>query len=88
MHLLNKIVVPRIKAEWKDVAFSMGYEPHDVDAIDQDFRNLKQRCQYLFADWLGKNHNPTWEALIKYIKDVEDLVAAAEKIEEDLVSGN
>ena len=67
MHLLNKIVVPRIKAEWKDVAFSMGYEPHDVDAIDQDFRNLKQRCQYLFADWLGKNRDPTWKALLKYV---------------------
>ena len=88
MHLLNKIVIPRIEAVWKDVAYSMGYELHIVDAIDQNSHNLKQCCQNLFADWLRKNCDPTWEALLRYIKDVDDLVAAAEEIKKELISGN
>ena len=88
IHLLNKIVIPRIKAEWKDVAYSMGYESDVVKAIEKESHyQIKECCQNLLAEWL-KKHDPTWETLIKYIKDVDNLVAAAEKIEEDLVSGN
>ena len=88
MHLLNKIVIPRIAADWKDVAYSMGYQYNVVKTIEKESHyQIKECCQNLLAEWL-KKHDPTWETLIKYIKDVDNLVAAAEKIEEDLVSGN
>ena len=88
MHLLNKIVIPKIKTDWKDVAYSMGYESDVVKAIEKEsYYQMKECCQNLFAEWL-KKRDPTWEVLLRYIKDVDDLVAAAEKIEEELVSGN
>ena len=90
MHLLNNIVIPRIAADWKNVAYSMGYEYNAVKAIEKESHyEIEECCQNLFAKWL-KKCDSTWEALLRYIKDVDNLVAAAEKIEKDLelVSGN
>ena len=83
MHLLNKIVIPRIKAKWDDVAYSMGKSFHYVEAIQIESHNLKKCCQKLFSDWLETSHHPTWGNLLKYIKDA-DLLAAAEEIEKRL----
>ena len=89
MHHLNKIVIPRIKSEWEDVAYSMGYRFRDVKAIKKESLNdLKECCQKLFSDWLDTSRNPTWKTLLEYIKDVDDLSAAAEEIEEELHSGS
>ena len=89
MHRLNKIVIPRIKSEWKDVAYSMGYKVHDVNAIERECRHvLKDCCQCLLSDWLTTRHHPTWRKLLDYIEDVYDLEAAAEEIEKKLVSGS
>ena len=85
MHLLNKIVIPRIKSKWDDVAYSMGKSFHYVEGIQKESRhNLKQCCQKLFSDWLETSHHPTWGLLLKHIKDVDDLSAAAEEIEKIL----
>ena len=84
MHLLNKIVIPKIKAMWKDVAYSMGRSVYDVDAIQEESHDLKQCCQKLFSDWLKTSHHPTWGILLKRIKEVDDLTAAAEEIEIEL----
>ena len=88
MQELNKIVIPRIKSEWQDVAYSMGYKVHDVNAIERECRHvLKDCCQCLLSDWLTTRHHPTWRKLLDYIKDVDDLASAAEEIEK-LVLGN
>ena len=86
MHRLTKIVIPRIKAKWKNVAFSMKYSYRTVEAIERESYNLEECCQNLFAKWLDTSHHPTWKALLDYIKDVDDLVAAAEEIENELDS--
>ena len=84
MHLLNKIVIPRIRANWRDVAYSMGYSD-EVDAIQEEsHHDLKRCCQKLFTDWLKTSHYRTWGNLLKCIKDVDDLSAAAEEIEKSL----
>ena len=89
MHKLNKIVIPRIKSEWKKVAYSMEYKIHDVDAIEKECHHvLEDCCQHLFSKWLRTKLHRTWRELLDYIKDVDDLVAAAEEIEEKLVSGS
>ena len=84
MHLLNKIVIPKIKSMWEDVAFSMGCSIYEVEAIRKESHDLKQRCQKLFSDWLKTSHHPTWGKLLKCIKEVDDLTAAAEDIEKRL----
>ena len=89
MHKLNKIVIPRIQSKWKNVAYSMRYQIHDVDAIEKECNHvLRDCCQHLFSKWLTTRHHPTWRKLLDYIKGVDDLVAAAEEIEKKLVSGN
>ena len=84
MHLLNKIVIPRIRANWRDVAYSMGCSVYDVDAIQEESHDLKQCCHKLFSGWLKTSRHPTWGLLLKRIKDVDDLSAASEEIEKRL----
>ena len=87
MHQLNKIVVPRIRSEWEDVAYSMGYKFYDIKAIKKDcHHDSKECCQCLLSKWLTTSQNPTWRELLEYIKDIKDLVAVAEEIEK-LISG-
>ena len=90
MHELNKIVIPKIKAFWKDLAYAMRYEIEDVDGFDKDGRDLKECCEKLLSNWLKTDHAPkpkTYQILLKYIKKVDDHIATSEKIEEEVVKG-
>ena len=84
---LTKIVIPRIKAEWKDVALSMGYGMHSIKAIKMESEDLKESCQNLFTSWLETDHGPTpksWRTLLSKIKEVDNLKTVAEEIEMEL----
>ena len=81
---LTKMVIPKIKAEWENVAYSMGYESDTVNAIEKECHGkLDKCCQKLFSDWLTTDHGctpKTWGKLLERIKDVDELKAAAENI--------
>ena len=85
---LIKIVIPKIKNQWEHVAYSMGYDPGAVDAIDRQCnRRLDECCENVFKDWLTTNNGctpKTWEKLIERIKAVDNLAAAAENISTEL----
>ena len=84
---LTKIVIPRVKAHWKDLAYAMEYSIGEVDGFDRDGRDLHDRCEKLFGNWLETGHGPmpkTYQTLLKYIKDVDYLNAASEEIEAEL----
>ena len=84
---LIKIVVPKVKASWDHVAYSMGYDVYFVKATKKDFSTLDERCEQVFTDWLTTSHGPTpktWETLLSKLKNVDDLVAAVESIEKEL----
>jgi len=89
MRILIKIVIPKIKAKWKDVAYLMGYNEYDVDAIATESpHNLKECCEKLFTNWLMTSHGPTpktWHTLIEHLKQVDELTAAVEEIEKELI---
>jgi len=90
MRNLNKIVIPRIKAEWKNVVYSMDYELHIITAIERESQDLQERFQKLFTDWLTTSHGPTpktWKTLLERIEDVEELTAAVEHVKEALLEG-
>ena len=87
MHELLNIVIPKIMAKWKDVAYTMGYEIYDVDSIATECHDLKGCCEKLFTNWLTTGHGPTpknWQTLIGHLKQVDDLTAAVEDIEKEL----
>ena len=85
---LIKIVIPKIKAEWENVAYSMGYDPSTVDAIENECNgNLDKCCKKFFKDWLTTNNGctpKTWQKVIERIKAVDNLTAAAENISMEL----
>ena len=86
---LVDIVIPKIKAKWKDIAYCMRYEGYKVDAIATECHDLKECCMKLFTNWLSTSHAPTpktWQILLEHLKRVDELTAAVEQIEKELIS--
>ena len=91
MYELINIVIPKMKAQWQNLAYAMKYEIGEVNAFDKDGRDLEGGCKNLFTNWLTTGHGPTpktYETLLKYIKKVNELTAAREEIEKELIKGN
>ena len=87
---LTTIIIPKVKAQWKELAFCMRYSIGEVDGFDKEGRNLTERCQKLFGNWLETNHDlkpKTYQTLLTYIKDVDELTAASQEIEKALIKG-
>ena len=84
MAVINKIVIPRIKAEWEDVAYALHYKITMVNAIKTKHNeDPKKCCRDLLIDWLSTDHGvapKTWSTLIEKLKEVEDLAAATQEI--------
>ena len=88
MWKMKKIVIPEVKAHWEDLAYSMDYEIAQVDAIKENGKDVGERCSKLFKDWLETPHGcspKTWGKLIERIRDVDELYAAADRIQERLL---
>jgi len=86
---LINIVILKIKAKWKCVAYCMRYEVLEVDAIAIESHNLKECCIKLFTNWLSTSHPPTpktWKTLLDHLKCVDELTAAVEQIKKELIS--
>jgi len=85
---INHIVVPRIKAEWEDVAYALRYEIATVHAIKAKHNeDPKKCCQKLFIDWLSTDHGvgpKTWSTLLEKLKEVEELAASMQGIINEL----
>ena len=84
---MKRIVIPEVKAYWRDLAFSMEYKIREVKAMEKDSQDCGERCSTLFEDWLDTNHGctpKTWQNLLERIKDVDELAVAAKSIEQQL----
>ena len=85
---INKIVVPRIQAEWEDFAYALDYEIATVQGISAKHKeDPKKCCRELFIDWLSTDHGvgpKTWKTLVERLKEVEDLTAATGEIINEL----
>ena len=87
MRKLIKIVIPKIQADWEDVAYFMDYDISIVKAIKEDFQTVEKRCKFLFENWLFTSRGvtpKTWNKLLERIKDVDSLKQVAEAIEQEL----
>ena len=80
---LNKIVVPRIHAEWKNFAYALRYKIAAVKGIKANNESSKECCRELFEDWLSTDHGDgpkTWKTLVEKLKEVDELAAATDEI--------
>ena len=85
---LISIVIPKVKAYWKFLAHSMGYSIYDVQALENDGKNLHEHCYKLFENWLSTKSGctpKTWKKLLECTKAVHELSAAAKEIEDELL---
>ena len=90
MWQLNKIVIPKIMAYWKDVAYnSLHYDVPKVQAIAGKHQDdPKKCCQELFEGWLcmhKEGDSKSWETLLKKLKEVEEITGLVEKISKELI---
>ena len=84
---LIKIVIPKVRAEWEYLAYSMQYKIATVKAIKKDCSDSEECCKTLFEDWLSTDHGAapkTWCTLLKKIKQVDNLVTAVDDIRKEL----
>ena len=81
---LNEIVIPKIQAEWEDVAYALVYDIPTVNNISQKCNeDPKKCCRELFKDWLSTDHGAgpkTWSTLLDKLKKVKELAAANNEI--------
>ena len=82
------IVIPLLKAEWKDVAFLLNYKPTTINSIKQSQHDdPKKCCRELFEDWLETKHGVSpkhWGTLLNTIAESEDFTKTVEDILEQL----
>ena len=84
---LIKIVIPKVKAEWEYLAYSMEYNIATVKATKKDCSDSEECCKTLFEDWLSTDHGAapkTWSTLLQKIRDVDSLAAAVDNIKGQL----
>ena len=86
---LTKIVIPNVKVHWKDLAYCMRFDSK-VESFDKGSRDDHERCEKLLTNWLKTSQAPTpqtYQTLLKYIRKVDELRAASEEIEKELIKG-
>ena len=87
---LMKIVIPKIQAEWKTLAYCMRYTPQEVEMCEKESNSVTESCKKMFDIWLSTHHGPrpkTYQILLKHIKKVDELTVASEEIERELIEG-
>ena len=81
---INKIVIPRIQAEWEDVAYALDYEIVTINSIKMKHNNNPKRCcRDLFIDWLLTDRSASpkkWLTLLEKLKEIDDLSLATNDI--------
>ena len=83
-----KIVIPKVKPYWVELAYSMGYGIYQVEGFEIGYRSLTMQCRKLFEDWLSTDNGctpKTWQTLFHRIEQVDDLSVAAEEIKRQLI---
>ena len=88
---LIKFVIPKVTAEWEDLAFCMTYKLHEVNVFKKGSHgDVQESCKNFLKNWLSTSHGPvpkTYKTLLSHIKQVETLSGVSDKIEEELITG-
>ena len=91
MFELNEIVIPKIKAEWKQLANCMRYSTQEIKGFKKDSQDSGECCENLLDNWISTGHGPkpkTYKTLLKHIKKISNLATASKAVEKELIEGN
>ena len=82
------IVIPKIQAEWEDVAFMLSFEIPEVNNIREKYKDPRKCCRELFIQWLQASCGigpKTWATLLENLKKITLFAAVTEEIEQELL---
>ena len=89
MHDLNTIVVPKVSAQWEDIAFALQYDIPTVEKISVKCKDDPTKCcKELFKNWLTTDNGAKpkiWQTLMDKLKEIEDLTSVTEDIMKKLI---
>ena len=89
MHDLNRIVVPKVAAEWEKVAYALHYKIPAVQCIRRNHNgDARGCCEELFEDWLTTSNgaNPKiWQTLLDTLNEIEELASVTREITDQLI---
>lgn len=85
--LMNK-VIPRVAAEWRQLAFMLEFDFSRVNIIKQKGRDDPESCCCeLLYEWLSTDHGikpKNWTTLLTALKQIKKLTSVTDEIEKDL----
>ena len=86
-YLMDK-VIPRVAADWKQLAFMLDFDIPTVNIIKQKERDDPVSCCCeVLCEWLGTDHGlkpKNWRTLLTALKQISRLTRVSEEIEKDL----
>ena len=89
MHDLNRMVVPKVSAEWEDIAYALQYDIPAVEKISVKCKeNPTKCCKELFKTWLATDNGAKpkiWQTLMDKLKEIEELGGVTEEIMKKLI---
>lgn len=88
MKQLICIVIPRVAAYWKQLAFMLEFDLSRVNIITQKGKEDPESCCHeLLCEWLNTDYGTrpkNWTTLLIAIKQIKKLANACDQIKEDL----
>ena len=92
MHSLNEIVVPKVSAQWEEIAYALDYDIPTVDKIKVKCKEDPTKCcKELFKDWLKTDRGAKpkkWQTLLDKLNEIKDIHGATEDIMKTLIQMN
>ena len=85
--LMDK-VIPRVAADWKQLAFMLEFDISRVNIVKQKGRDDPEPCCHeLLCEWLSTDHGmkpKNWTTLLTALKQIKKLTSVTDEIEKDL----
>jgi len=86
---LKKFVIPKIAADWRDVAHCLNFEISTIRIIEHKHtNNCVKYCEELLQNWLTTNYGKapkTWTTLLESLHEIDQLAAAVSDLEKELM---
>ena len=86
--LIDK-VIPRVAAQWKELAFMLCFDIPKVNIIELKGKSdPKTCCREVLCDWLSSNYGKepkNWKTLLTALKEIKKLASVTNEIEKDLL---
>ena len=83
-------VVPRVAAEWKQLAYILEFDISRVNIIKRKERDDPESCCCeLLCEWLSTDRGvkpKTWATLLTALKQIKRLTSVSNEIEKDLAA--